>query len=247
MRIPDPLHKGTCLTLIAAAMAISSSSAGTVSSNPSNFNGTQIKAGDYIWFSSVFKVTGASAIPFTISVRNATIQFNTVGGPYVLPVPDADVTFDPSTVTTTTTFNSGADLWETSTRPGLSGNYFLSGLSYQVPIDFPGGINPVTWSGEFSSSFPVCVNWLWAAAVYTQFASDYDALGVKPCDDTQASVYQNADHAGTPEAFKSFVIGGARGGGGSNYTGSLSATESVCNLPVPAHASTWGELKATYR
>src|SRR5439155_361606 len=37
----------------------------------------------------------------------------------------------------------------------------------------------------------------------------------------------NSDHAGTPEAFKPYVIGGARGGGGSNYTGSLSGTVAV--------------------
>ena len=50
---------------------------------------------------------------------------------------------------------------------------------------------------------------------------------MKPVDDNQASVYQNSDHAGTPENFKSFVTGGARGGGGSNFTGSYSATAAV--------------------
>jgi hypothetical protein len=50
---------------------------------------------------------------------------------------------------------------------------------------------------------------------------------VKPVDDTKASAsYQNFDHAGTPESFKPYVIGGAMGGGGSNYTGSYSGTGS---------------------
>jgi hypothetical protein len=77
----------------------------------------------------------------------------------------------------------------------------------------------------------VGLNWKWAAAVYTSFNSDYNALGVKPVDDNKASQYKNSDHAGTPENYKQFVTGGARGGGGSNYTGSLSGTESVGPCP----------------
>ena len=86
------------------------------------------------------------------------------------------------------------------------------------------------WSGQFSSDTTgVTINWQWAAAVYGAFGADYSSLGVKPTDDNKASVYQNSDHAGTPEAFKSYVVGGARGGGGSNYTGSYSGTLSdVC-------------------
>ena len=49
----------------------------------------------------------------------------------------------------------------------------------------------------------------------------------------KASQYQNSDHAGTPANFKSnamngvTVIGGATGGGGSNYTGGYSGTVTV--------------------
>jgi hypothetical protein len=58
-------------------------------------------------------------------------------------------------------------------------------------------------------------------------------LGVKPVDDPHASPYANSDHAGTPEAFRQWVTGGATGGGGSNFTGSYSATASVAP-PVSA-------------
>src|SRR5262249_2005178 len=58
----------------------------------------------------------------------------------------------------------------------------------------------------------------------------------KPIDANNHNPYLNSDHAGTPENFKSYVTGGATGGGGSNYTGSLSATASV----VPAVNGTWG-------
>jgi hypothetical protein len=118
----------------------------------------------------------------------------------------------------------------TTTVPasGLAGNTFLSAFSYLVPATIPGGVNPVTWSGTITSDTPgVTINWQWAAAVYTSFSSNYTALGVKPVDDNNASIYQNADHAGTPESYKQNVTGGARGGGGSNYTGSYSGTGAV--------------------
>jgi hypothetical protein len=86
----------------------------------------------------------------------------------------------------------------------------------------------VTWSGTFvSDTAGVQVKWKWAAAAYSNFSNNYNLLGVKPVDDNHASQYQNSDHAGTPENFKAYVIGGARGGGGSNYTGSYSGTKSV--------------------
>jgi hypothetical protein len=80
-------------------------------------------------------------------------------------------------------------------------------------VNFPGGINPVTWSGTFTSDTPgVTIDWQWAAAVYTSFSSNPSQLGIKPVDDKQASIYQNSDHAGAPESFKGFVVGGAPGG-----------------------------------
>jgi len=80
----------------------------------------------------------------------------------------------------------------------------------------------------FCSSAPgISVQWQWAAAVY-RFAGlldqGYEGLGVKPVDDNKASLYKNSDHAGTPENFRRYVVGGARGGGGSNFTGSYSGT-----------------------
>ncbi len=63
----------------------------------------------------------------------------------------------------------------------------------------PAGINPVTWTADFSSETPgICLNWKWAAAVYTTFSTDYNALGVKPIDPNTGSDYLNSDHAGPP-------------------------------------------------
>ena len=150
------------------------------------------------------------------------------------------VTFDPAATTATTTFSGG--MWVTRVpSSGLAGNTFFSALSYMVPANIPGGVKNVTWSGTVSPSAPgVSLQWQWAAAVYTVFTSDYNSLAVKPVDDTKASVYKNSDHAGTPENYKTIpdtnqsnVVGGATGGGASNYTGSYSGTGSVgpCSSP----------------
>jgi hypothetical protein len=207
------------------------------SSITSNFNGNAIPAGDTVWFSSVFKVSGLGSAAVNLLVTNQTISFTANGTPYSVAVPNAHITFSPSATSATTTFDAVNNVWDTTLPMSFSGNAFLGGVALPLANKLPGGINPVTWSGTFSSDTAgVKVNWQWAAAVYTQFGTDYNALDVKPVDDNHLSLYQNSDHAGTPEAFRAFVTGGARGGGGSNFTGSYSATASIAptlNVPPP--------------
>src|SRR5439155_455026 len=139
---------------------------------------------NFIWFSSVLKAQGLGSNPVTVRFDAQTIQFSAAGNPFVLNVPNASITFSPTATLATTTFNTVANEWETVVpSSGLSGNDFVSGLAFEVPFDFPGGINPVIWSGTFSSDTPgVSINWQWAAAVYTMFSTDYNLLGVKPVD-----------------------------------------------------------------
>ncbi len=194
----------------------------------SNFNGTAVPAGDALWFSSVFKANGLGKGPVTLSFVNQTISFVANGVPVTVAVPNATVTFSPAATTAATTFDAATNSWLTTLPMQFSGNGFLSGVAYMPPNGLPGGINPVTWQGQIlSDTAGVGVNWQWATAVYKSFSADYNALNVKPVDDNQASAYRNSDHAGTPEAFTAYVTGGARGGGGSNFTGSLSPTVSV--------------------
>jgi hypothetical protein len=189
----------------------------------SNFNGTPIHSGTYIWFNSVLNPSGLGSNPVTFHFTGQTIT----SANFNLNVPDADVTFDPNVNFATTTFSGGK--WVTTVpSSGLPGNTFFSGLGYLVPANLPGGINPVTWSGTISTDTPGAkLQWQWAAAVYTSFNADNNLLGVKPVDANKKNPYLNSDHAGTPENYKQFVTGGARGGGGSNYTGSYSGTTSV--------------------
>ncbi len=199
------------------------------SSITSNFNGTAIAAGNSIWFNSIVKVTRPDKMPVLLEVTGQTIRFSANGTDYNLPLPDTLIAFSADAAQAVTHFNQGANRWETVVPAAYTGNIFLGGLAWQVPGDgLPGGINPVIWSGRFvSDTDGVGISWKWAAAVYTQLGPNSDDLGVKPIDGDKLNPYPNSDHAGVPENFKEFVTGGARGGGGSNWTGSYSGTESA--------------------
>ena len=222
----DPLQSTRSTT--ATTLPCSSVCTPNPTSIQSNFNGTAIRAGDFIWFSSVLKVQGLpSGQSATVVFQNQSITFTANSQSYHLSVPDGQVQFSAGATSATTSY---AGSWLTIVPSNASGNAFLVGFALQVPAGgLPGGINPVTWSGELvsSASVPLTVQWQWAAAVYTSFTQNYNQLGVKASDDNHFPPYQNSDHAGTPENYKSYVTGGARGGGGSNYTGSLSGTASV--------------------
>jgi hypothetical protein len=203
-----------------------------------NFNGTAIPAGSTVWFSSVFKASNLGSGPVTLTFTNQSITFTASGVTQTIAVPDSTITFDPSVTSATTTFDTATNQWVTTLPMHFSGNGFLSGVALPVPGGLPGGIKSATWQGQvLSGTGGVSVNWQWAAAVYTSFSTDYTTVNVKPVDDNHASAIANSDHAGTPETFKTFVIGGATGGGGANYTGSYSATSTVTPAQVLATLS----------
>jgi hypothetical protein len=186
------------------------------SSITADFNRTAINAGNYIWFNSVLAASGMGSNPVTIRVTNQTVT----SGRFAVNLPDAVVTIWPTAGQATTNFDASTNTWTTVRPSAFGGNTFMSGIGYSVPSTLPGGIKSVVWRGTFASDRAgVTLKWRWAAAVYRQFSTDLAALGVKPCDGDKYSSYVNSDRAGTPENFKSFVIRGGRGDGGTNYTG----------------------------
>ncbi len=196
----------------------------TLSTIQSNFNGTAIPDGRTVWFNAVLKVSGVGADPVTIRLTNSTISSSA----FNLVVPDAEITFSASTTQATTTFNDATNTWVTNVPSGLGGNTFLTGVAFQPPGGLPGGIKPIVWQASFSTDTPgVSVQWKWATAVYTQFSTDYNALGVKPVDSNSASQYLNSHHAGTPENFTDFVTGG---------TGAAAGPTSPVRIPPPSRS-----------
>jgi hypothetical protein len=202
----------------------------------SNFNGTPINGGSYIWFNANFSASGIPSSGATISLTNSTISFTQRGTQYQLPVPNAQVVFSPTATCSSTTFNTMTNTWTTTVPIKGDDEIFLTGLAWPVPAGgLNGGVNPVDWEGSFSTNGAsgISLNWKWGAAAYSAFTTDYNALAVKSGHQT-ACGQSNGDHAGVPEGFNNsnrrwneFVVGGARGGGGSNWTGSWSSTQSV--------------------
>jgi hypothetical protein len=206
--------------------------------NSSNFNGTPVSAGSFIWFNSHFKATNVkngTVIDFT----QGTITFTAGGTSYNLAVPDAEITFSSNSSCTSTSFDSLNNRWVTTVPISGDDEIFLTGLAWPVPSGgLPGGVNPVNFNGTYSSSTPgVSIQMQWSAAAYSSFTTDYNKLQIKAGHQTACGV-NNGDHAGTPEGvdnsntpWKHFVVGGARGGGGSNFTGSWSGTLSIPICP----------------
>jgi hypothetical protein len=213
----------------------------------SNFNGGTIVSGNYIWFNA--HISLASPTPsngLTIRFTGQDITFTANHVSYDLAVPDGEIVFSSSVTSASTTFTASGT-WVTTVPVTQTGNIFISALMFVPATTLPGGINPVTWSGTFSSSSsqPLNLQWQWGAAVYTQPSGQpsftgiptsdvaaYNSLNVKPVDNGPFTTplfptpHTNGDHAGAPQnpAWKGAVTGGARGGGGSNWTGSWSAT-----------------------
>jgi hypothetical protein len=206
----------------------------TQSTIGSNFNGTQINAGSWIWFNANFSAKGIPSTGATITFTDSAISTTGRGTPFSSSAPNAQITFSPSATCSSTTFNAMTNTWMTTVPVNGDDEIFLSGITVPVPsTGFPDG--KVEWTGVFSSNgvSGISIQWKWSAAVYSTFTSDYNALAVKPGHQTACGM-SNGDHAGTPEGvnnnnrpWKQFVIGGARGGGGSNWTGSWSGTQSV--------------------
>lgn len=191
-------------------------------SNDTTFNNTSIPANSTLWVPAVIKLQGPKPTsPVTFTFSGASVTFPGGGTPYTIP--NGTLTVSPTATTSTTTYSSTGG-WQTTVPASVAGNTFASGVAIPFPSGLAGGQKPVTWSMQITSSAPgYTVHWQWSAAAYsTTFNTDYTQLGVKAVDDSTTSPYPNSDKAGTPESYKSSLVAGGTGTGGSNYTGSLS-------------------------
>ena len=209
--------------------------------NSSNFNGTFVPAGTYLWFNANFTANHVPASGVTIDFTNGNISLSSGGKDYSIAVPNAKITFSPSATCSSTTFDSVTNTWMTTVPISGDDEVFLTGVAVPVPSGgLPGGANPVNFSGTYSSesSAPgLSINMKWSVAAYSHFTTDYNALQIKAGHQTACGP-SNGDHAGTPEGsdntdtqWKKYLVGGPRGGGGSNFTGSWSGTISIPICP----------------
>lgn len=215
----------------------------------------------------VNNVTGLpSTSQVKLYLTNSSIQYTadgtncTTASPCTLPVPNAVVTFN-SSAALGTTFSTSSNRWSTSVpKSSLTGNTFVTGVAFKVPSNFPTGIQNVAWSASYSTDTPgISLQWQWGAAVYSNsFDPCYgyqntnsagacytppipatnpntNVLGVNPEDGTANT--HPSDPAGTPETYKSYVIFGGTGGGGTNYTGYFSPGAGVVPTTAPMSVS----------
>jgi hypothetical protein len=221
-------NSATCSQAITIACAPTCT--GVSNAITSNFNGTSISPTNYLWFSANLSATGIPSTGTTIYVKSQTVKIVSANGTFTYNIPNGKIIFSPSASCSTTTFDGTQ--WITTVPLAGSDEIFFAGLGVKVGVDVKAA-NPVTWSGIFTAdNTGVAIKWKWSTAVYKTDMSQaqYNSIGVKPAH-TSACSYANSDHAGTPENKKTYVTGGARGGGGSDWTGSWSGTGAVTLCP----------------
>jgi hypothetical protein len=201
---------------------------------------TQVPAGSTLWFTAVLKAVHAangSAItsPIRVYVRQSHITFG--GWPHIIAMPDSTVVLDPSISVPRRLWSDREQLRFAYSPSQVSKEALFDALPYAAPEPFiPRSSGPVTWTATFAASRPgITIDWAWSAAVYSQFGA-IGSFQLKPLSGPIAQVepqagppelYDNADPAGTAEAYKQYVVAGAMGSGAPSYTGARSETASV--------------------
>jgi hypothetical protein len=150
----------------------------------------------------------------TVQFVGVTISLN--GTPYALP--DGVMIFDPAAPAAIATSFSGGK-WITTVNPShLSDEMFFTGAAIPVTASIAAGAKATVTYTTLASVQGLSFNWQWSAAVYTYWPADWNQAMIQP--------YHQSYHAGTPlnTTVQKSLIQGPRGGGGSNFTGSWSAT-----------------------
>ncbi|HWY58109.1 MAG TPA: Ig-like domain repeat protein [Terriglobales bacterium] len=200
----------------------------------SDFRNVTVPGGSYLWFNSIFKVRDVTKQLIHISFFQSNLQFqytDSAGNTLTVnqALPDAKITINPNATIASTSFDPINNAWITTIPWDLDDNSFLTGMPWRVPsAGLPADVEPVTVCGTFASDVAsVDIGWRWAAAAYSSFSGDNTTLGVKPMDTDHDNQATNHDHAGTPENYNQFLIPGARGKGGKNYTGTYSRSVAI--------------------
>jgi hypothetical protein len=195
-----------------------------VISTSQDFNETPISKGSWILFSSELSVQGTKA-PMLLEMRQSLITFSVGQTHYAIQGPNMRLELNDGHAVRLH-FPPFGDRWRLTAPYAATGRDFLNSVAYQTSKQLPGNITHVTWSAKFYGKGGREIKWQWGAAVYSELTSRYGKLEVKALDDAHYPPY-NTNRAGTPEAFKEYVTGGATGDGGDNYTGTMSSPVTV--------------------
>jgi hypothetical protein len=178
-----------------------------------------------VWVHAQFKPTGVPTITAGM-VQFTSVWFVVNGMSY--PMPSGTVIFDPAaswTSTTTFTPSTGAaGTWTTTINPNnISDENFFVGAAIPVDMHIIGGGQATIQFTTQSNDADLAFSWQWSAAAYTFWPSDWNLALIQPYHGNGPTGSQHADTPDNTKVQKS-LIQGPRGGGGSNFTGSWSAT-----------------------
>ena len=118
-------------------------------------------------------------------------------------------------------------MWTTTINPDfVSDENFFVGAAIPVDATIAGGGQATIRFTTQTNNTGLSFSWKWSAAVYTYWPADWNPAMIQP-------YHGNGQHADTPDntQIQKSLIQGPRGGGGSNFTGSWSATNSVAACP----------------
>jgi hypothetical protein len=188
-------------------------------------------------------IGGASGLSTTVitTLDFSGLTFTVNGKAYGMP--DGLLIFDPSAAATpTTTFDSTFSpngRWTTTFNPNdLSDEMFFVGNAILVDSNISAG-GQANFSYTVNSTDPTfAYNWQWSAAVYTYWPFSSAIQPDTGNNGAEIQPYHGGSqgyHAGTPlnTTVQQSLIQGPRGGGGSNFTGSWSATGSASCVGNP--------------
>lgn len=186
-------------------------------------NGTDVPAGDFLWFIAV--IQGNLPNGTVLHMNGSTITLSGGHPSVTLDVPDSQLTVsagapaDGSVTFDAPTAQHPNGLFIVSVQ-NTGQKTFLGGLAYQLPAGGLTGSPNVSWNFPLGAT-GVSFNYMWSVGAYSAFSTNYNSLGL--------TVVAGGLQPGTPTNFEGDLVPGPDGGGGSNYTGSFSATNScVC-------------------
>lgn len=205
----------------------------------SDFNSQLPRGAAWLWLSA--NISTRPNKEATVYCRNAKVTITGRSGrKYGYAVPDGTIFFSSAVSSATCTNDNGE--WKTTVPIQGDDEIFLAGVSIPAQDDFRRATS-VIWEGEFTSDTAgLGLSWRWSGAAYTADLSDTSSLGVKASHSNACPSgrdFRESDHAGTPCNVKRSVGPGCRGGGGSNYTGSWSGTDSLKLCNQSTGASNW--------
>jgi hypothetical protein len=199
-----------------------------ISSTSWNQFNVPVSMAPVVWVHAQFKPTGVPTTT-TTTVQFTDVSFVLNGVSY--PMPNGTEIFDPAAPSTSTTTFTGTPgtssaMWTTTINPNfISDENFFTGAA--IPVDFDpnisgGGQATIQFTTQTTDA-GLSFAWQWSAAVYTYWPSDWNAALIQPYHGRGLTGSQHADTPDNTQIQKS-LIQGPRGGGGSNFTGSWSAT-----------------------